>query len=172
MPDYLNSALQLATLHGFAVLPVYSVDESGVCSCSKRSSCTSPGKHPIPSNWQHLASPDPAVITQWWPQWPDANVGVATGTKSNVVVLDVDPRSGGLEALDALKSKVGGLPDTLTVRTGSGGFHFYFRPNDGEALKNSASKLGPGLDFKAENGFVVAPPSLHFSGNRYSWIVS
>jgi putative DNA primase/helicase len=110
------------------------------------------------------------VIGQWWSRWPDANVGVATGSRSNIVVLDVDPRSGGLEALEDLKTRIGDLPATLSVRTGSGGSHFYFRPRDGEVLSNSASKLGPGLDFKAENGFVVAPPSLHVSGNRYSWI--
>jgi putative DNA primase/helicase len=113
---------------------------------------------------------EPATILRWSSEWPNANVGIATGSKSGTFVLDVDPRNGGDESLEALQQDIGELPETVTVRTESGGRHFYFQFGDTDTFRNSASKLGPGLDIRAEGGFVVAPPSLHISGNRYAWI--
>jgi len=36
-------------------------------------------------------------------------------------------------------------------------------------IRNSAGKLGAGLDVRANGGYIVAAPSLHRSGNRYQW---
>ena len=54
------------------------------------------------------------------------------------------------------------LPDTLTVRTGGGGRHLFFR-HRGPALPNSAGRLAglgepPGVDLRGDGGYVVAPP--------------
>jgi hypothetical protein len=38
-------------------------------------------------------------------------------------------------------------------------------------IRNSASKLGPGLDIRATGGYVLAPPSVHPTGRRYEWSV-
>jgi DNA-binding MarR family transcriptional regulator len=84
------------------------------------------------------------------------------------VALDIDPRHGGAESLAALEREHGALPATVTVNTGGGGQHIYFR-HPGEPIKNSAMRLGAGLDVKADAGYVVAPPSLHASGQRYEW---
>jgi hypothetical protein len=85
------------------------------------------------------------------------------------VVLDVDPRHGGDETLRDLVARHGPLPDTPTVLTSDGGCHFYFARPAGE--KVHGRDVGPGVQLKADGGYVVAPPSIHPSGWRYSWEV-
>jgi hypothetical protein len=53
------------------------------------------------------------------------------------------------------------------VTTGGGGHHLYFR-HPGGSVRNRAG-LAPGLDLRADGGYVVAPPSLHPSGRHYAW---
>ncbi|MFA5895205.1 MAG: bifunctional DNA primase/polymerase [Candidatus Shapirobacteria bacterium] len=88
-----------------------------------------------------------------------ANLGVITGKISGIVVVDIDPRHGGSDEL--FKTL-----ETLKVKTGGGGWHYYFQYEDG--LQNQVG-IQPGIDIRAEGGYVVAPPSLHMSGNRYEW---
>jgi hypothetical protein len=104
-------------------------------------------------------------VTDWWQRWPDANVGVVTGRVSGLAVVDIDPRNGGDESLRALESRWGLLPVTPEVRTGGGGRHLWFRCE----TEIPSATLASGVDLKAEGGMVVAPPSLHRSGNRYVW---
>jgi hypothetical protein len=132
--------------------------------------CESPGKHPRTRNGLKDASSDPATIRQWWKRWPDANVGIATGPESGVFVLDVDGPQGEASLLDLARSGCS-LPDSYIVQTG-GGSHFYFTWPTGLDIRNSASKLGPGLDVRGAGGYVVAPPSMHKSGRRYETLES
>jgi hypothetical protein len=117
------------------------------------------------------------VVVDWFegPRAADG-VGIITGTVSgNIFVLDVDvgPGKDGDDSLRALQLQHDDLPDTAEVRTGSGGRHLYFRAPAGVAvIRNSAGKLGPGLDIRGEGGFVVAPPSVHASGRPYAWVRS
>jgi hypothetical protein len=97
-----------------------------------------------------------ASLAEWWRRWPAANVGIATGARSGLLVLDVDPRHGGDDVLAALEAEHGRLPDTATVVTGGGGAHFYFAHPGGEIRSRN---LAPGLELKADGAFVVAPPS-------------
>ncbi len=100
----------------------------------------------------------------WWRACPSANVGVRTG--GGLLVLDIDPRNGGDEALRALLAKHGPLPVTPTVITGGKGQHFYLS-FDGSL--SSKTGLFRGIDVKADGGYVVAPPSFHIKGERYRW---
>jgi putative DNA primase/helicase len=89
-----------------------------------------------------------------------------TGAVNRCTVLDQDPRHGGVAALDALEARCGELPFTVIVLTGSGGYHYFFEhvvPDVG----NSSNRVGPGLDVRADGGYVLLPPSLHASGRRY-----
>ena len=125
------------------------------------------GKHPRVASWQTQASDDPMFVGQWWKLWPAANIGVLAGG-SGLVVLDVDPRHGGLDSLKALMDTHGVLPYGPRVQTGSGGLHFYFK-HPGHPVGNSASAIAPGIDVKADSGYVVAPPSVHATGVSYKW---
>lgn len=84
------------------------------------------------------------------------------------MVLDVDPAHGGMEALGHLVRSHGQLPTTATVVTGSGGRHHLFS-HPGGVVRNSAGRVGPGLDIRGDGGYVIAPPSRHASGGRYIW---
>jgi len=102
---------------------------------------------------------------------PDANIGIATGAVSGFVVLDVDPDKGGLKSILELQNVVGAMPKTPRVLTGGRGEHWYFQ-YPGSVLKNRVGLAGyPGLDFRADGGYVVAPPSNHKSGNLYEFMV-
>jgi putative DNA primase/helicase len=117
------------------------------------------------------ASADVAIVSRWWQMWPTANIGIATGRGSQLVVLDVDFRADGDASLAALIDQHGPLPETACIHTGGGGLHYYFL-HPGGAIRNSASKLGAGLDIRGDGGYVVAPPSVHVSGAKYAWALA
>jgi len=106
-------------------------------------------------------------IKTWFQQWPDANVGIVTGSTSGLVVVDVDAQHGGLESIDAMEREHGPLPSTVAAVTGGGGRHLYFA-HPGGTLHNRVG-IRPGIDLRADGGCVVAPPSMHPSGRRYAW---
>ena len=103
-------------------------------------------------------------IRPWWTDCPDANIGIPTGSRSGLIALDVDPRSGGDESLTALLAGRK-IPKTAKQLTGGGGQHFFFRDPGGIRC----GTLGPGLDVKSDGGYVIVAPSVHHSGKRYRW---
>jgi putative DNA primase/helicase len=107
-------------------------------------------------------------LREWFEHAPDTNIAIVTGALSGILVLDVDLKSGGLTSLERLEAQHGRLPETLAVRTGGGGRHFYFK-HPGEKIRQSAGKLGPGLDIRGDGGYAVAPPSQHENGRMYEW---
>lgn len=117
--------------------------------------CKPGGKEPLTRRGHIDATTDPRKIHMWWKRWPNANIAVPTGGRSGVLVLDVDyPAS-----LDALEAKHGQFPETRTHSTGSGGMHLIFAYPEGSDIRNSAGKLGEGLDVRGEGGYIIVPPS-------------
>jgi len=114
-----------------------------------------------------LATTDPATIRSWWRRYARPNIAMATGRPSGVVVLDIDPRHGGDESLLGLPP----LPETVECLTGGGGRHIYFAW-PGFEVRCRPNAFGPGLDLKADGGYVLLPPSVHPSGRRYEWELS
>jgi hypothetical protein len=103
---------------------------------------------------------EPHEIDAWWMDWPNANVGIITGSISDLFVLDLDKT----QAMDFAKDK--GLPQTPMART-SKGIHVYFLfPSK---LVGNKSDHDFGMDIRGEGGYVVAPPSVHESGKLYEW---
>src|SRR5262245_21465546 len=143
---------------GWHVIPLHTIaPPRGLCTCPDPHACDSPGKHPLGSLVPHglsEATTDPKRITDWWTRRPGANIGIVTGRLSGLVVLDVDPHRGGDQTLLELQSRYGMLPDTLTALTGGGGAHYYFAHPMDRRLKNSSDELGPGLDVRADGGYV------------------
>jgi hypothetical protein len=160
----LEAALRYAS-RGMPVLPVHGFKD-GQCTCGN--DCQNPGKHPRTRRGVKDATTDQRQIEQWWSRWPAASVGIATGRSSGLLVLDIDADKGGYESLEELLAGET-RPLTPTVRTGGGGLHLYFKPASHIKARNRISIM-PGLDTKADGGFVVAPPSLHKSGGRYQWL--
>jgi putative DNA primase/helicase len=136
--NMMQEALNLAA-KGFRVFPVYEPTAKG-CSCKQNESCSNAGKHPRVSEWQKVATTDKAQIKSWWSKWQNANIGIATGKGSNVIVLDVDANKGGDVSLSELFED-SDLPDTLTAKTGNG-FHFFFQTVESVGIKNSVVKIG------------------------------
>lgn len=157
---------------GWRVLPLHSI-QNGVCTCRKVA-CPTPGKHPRILEWASRATTDEAQIQEWWEMWPDSNIGLATGAKSGMVVLDIDAGSGGIETFKHLLEEHGQLPERVLARTGGGGYHLYFSHPGGHWPNTQGSPLRPspigqGIDFRGDGGLVVAPGSTHKSGHEYTW---
>jgi len=129
------------------------------------------GKRPLTGHGLKDASTDPAQIGTWWNRWPDANVGVGTGEASGFIVLDLD-RRGQTDGAHVAHALWGFAPeDGPCVRTGNG-MHCLFK-HPGFTVKNRTGgrALADGVEVKGEDGYVVAPPSVHPNGRRYEWIV-
>jgi len=137
-PSQLQSALDLAA-RGFAVFPL-----------------RPNSKLPLLRGWPELATTDTSQIQKWWMKHPDANIGIATGEKSGILVIDVDGEPG-RASLAILESKHGALPPTRTVKSirPDRGEHRYFKFPAGIRIKNSASKVGAGIDVKSSGGQTV-----------------
>ncbi|WP_316977275.1 DUF3987 domain-containing protein [Shumkonia mesophila] len=163
MTAILDAALDYA-LRGFSVVPLHGIRPDGKCTCG-RANCNAPGKHPL-GKWERLQTTrlTEAEIRDVFKRHPHANVGLVTGTVSNLVVVDMDGKAGGESYLRLVPKD--DSPKGPGVRTGNGA-HLYFR-HPGRGLKNFV-KRHPGLDARADGGYVVAPPSRHVSGREYAF---
>lgn len=122
-----------------------------------------PEKRPL-VRWKDEMSSDPAQIRKWWDVCPEAMIGLPCGTVNGMAVLDIDVRST-VDGFESLKSKSYEIPQgTFAVSTPSGGKHYYFKLRDGELIRNSAGKIGRGIDVRGEGGYVIAPPSFNAAG--------
>ncbi|MCX6022165.1 MAG: bifunctional DNA primase/polymerase [Chloroflexi bacterium] len=158
--------------HGWPVIALHSLAQDGGCTCKMGLHCGSIGKHPhfdeeLSPSGAHRGTTDAATILMWWDMWPSANVGIATGGRSGLLVLDVDGATGEA-SLQNLVNTYGPLPRTIESITGSGGRHILFS-YPGYHSSNTAGILAPALDIRCCGGIFVAAPSLHRSGRRYEW---
>jgi hypothetical protein len=124
-------------------------------------------KVPLTEHGFKQATLDERDIRRWWTKYPTANIGLRCGVEFDVVDID------GPEGLIAIN---GALPfaermeddetiDGPTCATGGGGWHVYVLP----ASNNRAGFL-PKCDWRGDGGYVVAPPSIHPSGEAYRWL--
>jgi hypothetical protein len=145
-PSLLEAALDYVT-QGFKVFPV-GLD-----------------KKPLTKHGFKDATQIQARVQELWGQRP--NAGIATPT-DGLTVLDFDAKHGGLDSKEDIDLKFGKLPTTRTHRTGGGGLHYIYRNPNGSNIRNTVEFGGyKGVDLRANGGYIVLPPSLHESGNRY-----
>jgi len=156
MPKMLDAALDYARNKGTPVFP-----------------CRTDDKSPLTPNGFKDATTDEKQIRIWWTQYPSAMIGMPTGKASGMWVLDldVDPGKGldGIKELEKLIAKNGPLPKTRSSKTPRGGMHLFFAYTGAIIIKNSTSKLAPGIDVRGEGGYVILPPSMTADGTSYSW---
>jgi hypothetical protein len=135
------------------------------CSC-RDPGCSQPGKHPLGALVPHGvkdATTNRARVLAWWTSHPQANIGLATGHRFDV--LDVDGPVGE-QAIRILAAEHGLVSSGPVVRTGGGGWHFYLAPT---GLGNVHPHDLSHVDWRGRGGYVVAPPSRHASGHPYQW---
>lgn len=125
------------------------------------------GKRPFPdSHGHHDATTDARTIRRWWRLYPDANIGIRCDSRVGPIVLDIDGPEGAafIEGLT--------LEDTLRATSGRRHRqHLYYAPN-GTEVKRSL-KIETQVDVLGDNGYVVAPPSIHpETGRPYRWLNS
>ena len=154
MADCLAAALEYATKYGWAVFPVQPST-----------------KRPRTPHGCNDAKKTVGAIKAWWKRWPDSNVGIATGSLSELVVidLDIDDDKGinGRNSIREWERVHGHLPETVMSITGRGGTHLFYH-HKGNDIGNKAGIL-EGVDIRGEGGYVVAPPSIHPNGTEYQW---
>jgi len=103
-------------------------------------------------------------IKTWWGKHPKAMIGLVTGAIGGLFVLDCDSE----EAYKRIQEL---LPDALLLpiaRTPRG-YHLYFLFINGMKLTVGAGIM-PGVDFRGEGGYIIAPPSRNGEGKAYSWM--
>lgn len=130
--------------------------------------CIAGGKTPLTPNGFKDATTDPGQIREFIDAFGQCNIGIATGA-SGLVVLDVDTKNGGIASIKALLQELPEIRNGLLARTSTDGLHYYFAAREGVELRNSAGRLGAGLDIRANGGYVIAPPSTGANGNLYRW---
>lgn len=143
----MRSTLELARSYlnqGFSIIPIQPY-----------------GKKPLVA-WKEYQTrlPRKEEVDHWFTG--DNNIGIVTGAISNLIVIDCDSD----EATEMAKQK--GLPPSPVSKTAHG-YHFFYRYTDGVRNFQKRDDL-PGIDLRAEGGYVVAPPSTHPEGPIYTWV--
>ena len=157
---------------GLRIFPLHRI-ENGKCACGDPG-CLATGKHPTRNNWTHSPCVDESVIESWLDgEFVKPATGFGWALDACHIVVDVDPRNGGIESLKMLESDIGfSLTDDCkaVVKTGGNGLHFYYLKPDGVDLAWKMPEKYIGIDIKQGGGFVVMPGSVHASGNSYCWL--
>jgi len=172
--DTLNAALGYANT-GW---PVFLLGRSKrpLANCSDCPKEGQPGAHDpqgcrcLTCHGFYAATRDPRAIRRMLALTPHGMLAIRTGAASGLVVADVDPAKGGFESLADLVKR-GLTPRTRFVRTGSDGLHLFYRhPGPHLKIPSSNGKIAPGIDIKADGGYVAAPPSIHPDTRKpYTW---
>jgi hypothetical protein len=139
----------------------------------EKMSCVSGGK----TNGNRWGSTsDPKEIKDYFNQFPNANIGIATGLGSKIWVSEADTLEGhkvdGIANLRRLEAEHGPLPDTLQGESPSGSIHYFWEMPEGKTIYNSTSLVAPGIDVLGEGGMVIAPPSVRPGKGVYKWLNS
>ncbi len=120
--------------------------------------CVPAGKRPLTRHGLLDATCDRGEVARWWRRWPDANVGLATGARVEVVDVDRRPAGSGFGSLE--RARTAGLTDGWVgiVRTPSQGLHLYYPTRPGRTQRSWAEP-GAHVDFRGTGGYVLVPPS-------------
>lgn len=132
-------------------------------------------KEPATAHGFKDATTDAAQVARWWGMSPSANIGIATGSPSGgllVIDLDVDADrdEDGMRTLSEWERNHAELPETLSVVTGRGGQHLWYRTDEPVSCsQDMTDNKHVGIDIRSNGGYVTAPPSVHPNGRTYEF---
>jgi putative DNA primase/helicase len=159
--DLCNSALQFAE-GGIYVLPLHGV-HVGQCTCGNRQ-CTLPGRHARIEPWEKAVSRYPQELIKWWSRWPDANIGLAMGSASGLVALEVTGTRGHI-ALELLMEELDWSAETLTIDARDGDRYVLLKyPSD---VSIRGGRIAPGIELLSDGSLIPAPSSRDENGYFY-----
>jgi hypothetical protein len=126
-------------------------------------------KRPLTRHGFKDAATDPKVIRHWWARHPGAMIGMPMGRVSGVFAVDLDRKPGGSDGIATWDDLIVrySTPPTRSSRTPSTGRHLLFRYRDG-IRSIPLDKLYPGIEIKAEGGYIIVEPSSNSTGS-YRW---
>lgn len=135
--------------------------------------CNPKTKAPLVKGGFKVATTDTLQIRAWWERWPNAMIGMPTGSASWVWVFDIDDMPAHVASIEI------DLPPTLTAVTGNGE-HRYFEWDPSNPVRNAQKTMKggqacwplpefPGADVRGDGGYTILPPSIHPSGRPYRW---
>tara|TARA_R110000851_G_scaffold187318_1_gene337112 strand:+ start:18527 stop:20896 length:2370 start_codon:yes stop_codon:yes gene_type:complete len=156
---------------GFRVMRLHAIDSKGNCSCGW-DDCKNPGKHPSSKNWAQMPAMSVDAIDALF-EAGSIRHGMGVILDTNIVIVDIDVKNGGLASLEKLETDLGETLEhnsTFIVDSGSGGGsrHYWFSKDENVKVKKTTKEY-PGIDFLSAGCFVVMPNSVHKSGNTYSF---
>lgn len=124
-------------------------------------------KRPYMTNWlQYTKTRAPKVmVDSWFTNLAGAGVGVVTGRISNMVVLDVEH-----DCPYPIEELLKKYPTRMIARSGGGGYHLFYQYPTNQVRVANRVRIFDGADLRADGGFIVLPPTMHPSGNRYEWV--
>lgn len=159
--DYLDAGMRL--------IPLYPI-VNGKCGCVNPD-CEAIGKHPLRSSWTTQSLVEITTVEEVWIDVYGCN-GLGWALDEDHIIVDVDPRNGGFKSLDKLqidlKIDLFDLCGAI-VKTGGGGWHFYFKKDSADVMGWKLPDAYRGIDIKQGGGFVVTAGSIHVSGADYEW---
>lgn len=125
--------------------------------------CVPGGKQPLTHSGFHDATSSAPMVHHWWDRTPEANIGLPTGLRTGIGVVDVDLHGDGSGFAAFERARTSGLADGWgwLVRTPSGGLHAYYPIGHGDDAGEQRSWQAPSahVDFRGDGGYIIAPPS-------------
>jgi hypothetical protein len=171
-PRLLDAALAYVSW-GWPVFPLMPLSQAIKIAERTGEPLNKVAKRPATKHGFKDATDDVERIRTYWTRHPDANIGLPTGIKFDVVDIDIPEGPVSLTHVLATVDPATGrglLPDAHAVcATASGGTHYYIEVLGG----GNKGEIMPGIDIRGAGGYVVAPPStLGERGRSWCWAVS
>lgn len=142
---------------GFSIIPIQQTDPP-----------SENNKRPAISTWKNYQTKQPTdkEIQYWLDEGLFQNIAIVCGSVSNnLVIIDIDDAT----ILEKLGLKVETIIERghWVVRTGKG-YHIYCKHNEktGGTIKHDDIHI----EYRADGGYTVVPPSIHPSGADYKFL--
>jgi hypothetical protein len=119
-------------------------------------------KHPAYKGWQQIASSERSKHKEWF-EANHFNVGLLTGERNGIVVIDFDDLEMARSFYHEFRAKI-----KTIMQTPRPGIHFVFK-HPGEIVRNAVkARIGDLLaDVRGDGGFILAPPSETYGPYRF-----